>query len=70
MVSVNTALTEVLRAAAERHGEKFRHLLFDENDELRRALIVSVDGTQSPDPSGLSLLRNGEVFLMTPIAGG
>jgi hypothetical protein len=59
-----------LRAAGDRHGGKFQHLLFDENDQLRRALVVSVDGTQTADPATLSLTQTCEIFLMTPIAGG
>ena len=69
-VSPGTSLVEVLRAVAARHGGKFKHLLFDEEDTLRRALIVSVDDSQVAAPGSLTLSHNHEIFLMTPIAGG
>lgn len=69
-VPMGISLQEVLRAAADRHGETFRRLLFTENGDLRRALIVSLDDVQVPDLQACELSQNGELFLMTPIAGG
>jgi molybdopterin converting factor small subunit len=69
-VSQGAALVEVLRSVASRHGGRFQELLFDEENALRRALIVSVDDRQVADPCSLTLTENHEVFLMTPIAGG
>lgn len=69
-VAPNTLVSDLLRLVALRHGGKFQQLLFDENDALRRALIVSVDDDQVMEPEKLALTRDHDVFLMTPIAGG
>jgi hypothetical protein len=69
-VPLGTELTSFLRDTALRHGEKFQELLFDENEQLRRALVISIDGKHALDPKALSLTKPCEIFIMTPIAGG
>ena len=69
-VKEGTALTSFLRDTAIRHGERFRELLFDDADELRRALVISIDGKHALEPENLSLTTPCEIFIMTPIAGG
>lgn len=69
-VPKGTGVVDLLRTAASRHGGKFKDLLFDDKDALRRALVVSLDDAQLADPASAALTRDHEVFLMTPIAGG
>ena len=69
-VPQGTALTSFLRDTANRHGGRFQQLLFDENKQLRRALVISINGEHALDPEALSLTRPCEIFIMTPIAGG
>jgi len=69
-VKAGTALSSFLRNTANRHGERFQELLFDDADALRRALVISIDGKHALEPDNLSLTEPCEIFIMTPIAGG
>ena len=69
-MAANTGLVDVLRNAAEQHGGLFQEMLFDESDQLRRALVISVDNVQVPSPNSHAIEKDCEVFVMTPIAGG
>ena len=69
-VKEGTALTSFLRDTAVRHGERFQERLFDDSGELRRALVISIDGKHALEPTELTLTKPCEIFIMTPIAGG
>jgi molybdopterin synthase sulfur carrier subunit len=63
-------LAQALRAAAERHGDAFRKMLFDDSGRLRPSMILLVNGV--PAAGGLeTVLTNGDaVSLFSPVAGG
>ena len=65
-----TLVSQILRRVADAHGGKFHEMLFDEHTQLRRALVISIDGTQLPDPAQHPCEKPCELFIMTPIAGG
>lgn len=64
------SLLEVLRDAAGGHDPRFAKILFTDEGELRRSVMVLVnEATVSKDPLP-SLSDGDEVTLLTPIAGG
>jgi molybdopterin converting factor small subunit len=69
-VEVGTPLLQLLAEYAQRQSERFRELLFSDAQELRKSIIVAVDGTQIADPQKYAFDDDAEVLVMTPIAGG
>ena len=64
-------LRPALDVLAERHGDGWRELVFDDGGRIRSTLLVVIDGVQAGgDKEALSLEGAGAVMLMTPIAGG
>ena len=62
-----TRIVDVVHALAAAHGDGFRGLALD-GENVRRALLVAVDGRQA---SGEDPLADGDVLVLgTPIAGG
>ena len=49
---------------------EMRSILFDEDDQLRKSVVVVVDGAQISDPPTFVIERDHDIFVMTPIAGG
>ena len=69
-VPSGTRLLELLVDHANRQSARFGELLFSDGTALRRNIVIAVNGTQVPDPASFVLTDNGEVLVMTPIAGG
>lgn len=64
-------LGSILKSLAEKHGDQFKQLVFDDEGRLRSTLLAALDGEQAAgDRDDLDLSEVNELMLMTPIAGG
>jgi molybdopterin converting factor small subunit len=66
--TINTLLTKLIG----RFGEGLRKAMFDEIGELRRNLIIRLDGENIDSREGLGtrILGGREVIVMTAVSGG
>ena len=60
----------VARLLPEKYGNQFRKLLFDEKDNIHRALLILVNGEVVKDTSSFKLSDNDEITILLPVAGG
>ncbi len=63
-------LLQALRALSDQQGEEMYDLIFDHQGELRRSLLILVNGQAVPTPAGRLLQLGDTVTLLTPMAGG
>ncbi len=64
-------LGSILKNLAEKHGDQFKQLVFDDEGRVRSTLLAALDGEQAAgDKDDLDLSEVKELMLMTPIAGG
>lgn len=63
-------LLQLLADQAARQSPRFRELLFRDGEELRKSIVVAVNGAQISDAASCALTEDSDVLVMTPIAGG
>ncbi len=69
-VSDGASPGEALRRVAGTHGEPFDRLLFNEQGQLRRSVLLAIgDAVCGPDEKG-TLKDGGELTVQTAISGG
>ncbi len=61
---------EVVAQVAERHGDGFKKLIFQEDGHIERTLFIALDGEQVTDLTTPLTAHHRELMLMPPIAGG
>jgi molybdopterin converting factor small subunit len=66
----NEGIPALLAKIAESHSDEFRTLLFDNNDQLRKTIIVCINYEQI-DPHAKPQLNNKDLItILTPMSGG
>jgi molybdopterin converting factor small subunit len=63
-------LVNLLNDLADRHGETFRHLIFDDADQVRSSLLITINDSAVSLSSPPTLQERDELTLLPPIAGG
>ncbi len=66
----NEKLQSSLKIIAERYGEQFTHVLFDENGNYRNSNLIIINQDQVNYDENSALNDGDELTLMSPIAGG
>ena len=66
-----TMISDLIRAAAARHGEGFSKLTLAADGSFRSTLLIALDGEQVQNPEETPLPETAkELTLLPPIAGG
>ena len=64
------SLIDLLNKLAKKKDATFNDFIFDENNNLRKSLLIAVDNNQVIDLSAMTIDRDCEITLFPPIAGG
>lgn len=63
-------VSEVVRTAAEQHGESVAAMLLDEQGNVRRSVLIFVGDEQIGAGDARELIDGSTLTLMSPISGG
>jgi MoaD family protein len=66
----NEKLQSLLRRLAERYGEKFRKILFDDKGRYHSSNLIVVNEEQVEYKENISLNDGDELILLSPVSGG
>jgi len=69
-IAENNALQGVLSSLADKYGNNFRKLLFDDNGNFKNAILLAVNNMQVHYSENQLLNQNDILTIMSPIAGG
>jgi molybdopterin converting factor small subunit len=64
------AVSEVIRAAAEKHGESVSAMLLDDQGQVRSSVLIFVGDEQIGAGDARPLTGGSTLTLMSPISGG
>ena len=68
-MEASVEIEELLKELSKGKNEKFKDILFDENNHRRQSILVIHNNEQVPGQV-MELKENDEILLMSPIAGG
>jgi molybdopterin converting factor small subunit len=63
-------VAQLLVHLAQRHGESFRDLVFDDSGQLRRSNLILLGDRAVGEPELQRLYEGATVAIVSPIAGG
>jgi molybdopterin converting factor small subunit len=63
-------VSEIIRAAAEKHGDSVRAMLLDDQANVRRSVLIFVGDEQIGAGDTRDLIDGSTLTLMSPISGG
>ena len=71
VLDAGETLGHLLRRLAKCHGESFREMVFDNENQIRSTLLLSLDEVMvSGDKENVDLSNVSVLLLMMPVAGG
>ncbi len=66
----NEKLQSLLRRLAERYGEKFRKILYDDKGRYHNSNLIVINEEQIAYNENISLNDGDELILLSPVSGG
>ena len=69
-VEASCSIKELLKIAADKHGEKLYELIFDSNSAVRPSILIALNDEQVYMDKPVTLKENDHVALLSPMAGG